>query len=267
MGVLDRVADLNEQSEPLSRIELILIAVVGDLDAPHQFHHEVGAAGLGCAGVQDPGNVGMVHHRQRLALGLKPGYDTPGVHAELDHLEGHPTTNGLGLFGDIDHTAAAFAELFADFVMPDKIAWFLGRRRGHHHRAVCARGRDGLKEFPGVVVRPKQKLDAPTQLRILAAGRVEEGGALFGRQRLRRIEDAFLAARIWGRRRRRLLIVFHLGQHNQYFRMWKMVSIAAPRERCCHGFEASLVCNFSSAGNKAAPRCQTVLASSARPAF
>ena len=121
----------------------------------------------------------MVHHRQSLALGLKPGDDTPGVHAELDHLEGHPTTNGLRLFGDIDHAATAFAEFLADLVMRDHIARLLRRRGGQHRSAVWARGRGGLKEFSGVIVRPEQELDALTQLSILArqAGRCSGGSA------------------------------------------------------------------------------------------
>jgi hypothetical protein len=115
-------------------------------------------------------------------------------------------------------------------------------------------------------MRPEQELNALTQLGIPATGLAEVGWPLFGRQRQDGIEDRFLAARFGRRRRRGLLSVFHRGQHNQNLRMWKVVSLAS-RERRCHGFEASLVCNFSSAGNREAPRCQTALASSARPAF
>src|SRR5215204_3260063 len=46
------------------------VAVVGDGDALDQLHHEVRAAGVGGAGVQDLGDVGVVHQGQRLALGL-----------------------------------------------------------------------------------------------------------------------------------------------------------------------------------------------------
>ena len=102
--------------------------------------------------------------------------------------------------------------------MPDNIACFLGSRSGRYHRPLCARGRGGFKEYPGLVVRLKKDLNAPAQLRILAAGLVEVGGALFGRQRLGGIEDALLAARFGGRRRHGLLIVFHRGQHNQNLR-------------------------------------------------
>ena len=45
MRVWDRAADLDEQVQTLSRGELVLIAVIGDLDAADQFHHEVRPAG------------------------------------------------------------------------------------------------------------------------------------------------------------------------------------------------------------------------------
>jgi hypothetical protein len=35
-----------------------------------------------------------------------------GVHAQLDDLERDAAAHRLGLFGDIDHAAAAFAEAF-----------------------------------------------------------------------------------------------------------------------------------------------------------
>ena len=40
-----------------------------------QLHDEVGPAGVGGAGVEDPGDVGVVHQRQGLALGLEAGDD------------------------------------------------------------------------------------------------------------------------------------------------------------------------------------------------
>jgi len=45
--VLDGVTDLDEEVQPLARGAPVLIAVVGDLEAPHQFHDEVGPACLG----------------------------------------------------------------------------------------------------------------------------------------------------------------------------------------------------------------------------
>ena len=53
--------------------ELLAVAVVGDRDAADQLHDEVGAARVGGAGVEDLGDVGVVHQRQGLPLGLEPG--------------------------------------------------------------------------------------------------------------------------------------------------------------------------------------------------
>ena len=63
-----------------------ILAVLGDADAPHQFHDKERAAAVGHAAVVDLGDVGVVHHRQRLAFGLEAGDHRLGVHARLDDL-------------------------------------------------------------------------------------------------------------------------------------------------------------------------------------
>ena len=102
--------------EPFLGGELVLIAVLGDLDPAHQFHDEVGPAGLGRAGVEHLRDVRMVHHRQRLALGLEPGDDLPAVHAQLDDLEGDAAFDRLALLGHPDFAKAAFADLLQQLV-------------------------------------------------------------------------------------------------------------------------------------------------------
>src|SRR6266404_3881176 len=129
MRVLNRLGDLDEQLEPLLGGKSVLVAVVGNLDPTHQLHDEVRAAGFACAGVQDFGNVRMVHQRQRLAFGLKASDDLPGVHAQLDDLEGDPAVDRLLLFSHIDHTAAALANLLKEFVSADTLTSFLPGRR------------------------------------------------------------------------------------------------------------------------------------------
>ena len=66
-----------------------LVAVLGDRDAADQLHDEVGPARVGGAGVEHLGDVGVVHQRQGLPLGLEAGDDLPRVHARLDDLQGH----------------------------------------------------------------------------------------------------------------------------------------------------------------------------------
>ena len=77
----------HEQLQPLARRQLVVVAVLGDRHAVDQLHDEVGPAAFGGAGVEDPGDVLVVHHGQGLALGLEAGDDLAAVHAGLDDLE------------------------------------------------------------------------------------------------------------------------------------------------------------------------------------
>ena len=108
--VLHRLANLDEQVEPLPGGELVPLAVVGDLDPAHQFHHEVGPAQVGRAGIQHLGDVRMIHHRQRLPLGLEAGDDALRVHAQLDDLERDAAPDGFLLLGHVNHAAATLAD-------------------------------------------------------------------------------------------------------------------------------------------------------------
>src|SRR5215471_16776664 len=50
-----------------------------------------------CRGVEHPGDVRVVHHCQRLPLGLEPGDDLLRIHPGLDQLDGHQTLDRVGL--------------------------------------------------------------------------------------------------------------------------------------------------------------------------
>ena len=71
----------------------------------------------------------MVHQRQRLPLGLEPGDDLLGVHAQLDDLERDAAADRLLLLGHINHAAAAFADLLEQFVAADPVAGLFARRQ------------------------------------------------------------------------------------------------------------------------------------------
>ncbi len=77
--------------------------------------------------IQDFGNVWMVHHRQRLPLGLEAGDDLPGVHSRFDDLEGDFSLDGFLLFRQVDHTHSAFADFLKQLVRADGAAFFEGR--------------------------------------------------------------------------------------------------------------------------------------------
>jgi len=57
--VLDGVADLHEQVQPLLGREVVLVAVVGDALAPHQLHDEIGSPRLRRPAIEHFGDVGM----------------------------------------------------------------------------------------------------------------------------------------------------------------------------------------------------------------
>ena len=114
--VLDGLANLDEQVEPIARGKPGFVTILRDLDAAHQFHDEVGPAGVGCAAIEHLGDVGMIHHGQCLALGFEAGNDRLRVHPQFDDLEGDPPAHRFLLLGHIDHAHAAFADLLEELV-------------------------------------------------------------------------------------------------------------------------------------------------------
>ena len=61
----------------------------------------------------------MVHHRQRLPLGLEAGDHLPAVHARLDDLQRDAAADRLLLLGHIDDAHAPFADLLQQLVRAD----------------------------------------------------------------------------------------------------------------------------------------------------
>ena len=141
VGVLHGVADLREELEARRDRELVLVAVLGDRLAADELHDEVRPAGLGRAGVEHLGDVGVIHHRQRLALLLEAGDDLAGVHAELDDLERHAPLDRRALLGHVDRAEAALAEELQDPVRSDLRAEAVGRRQVDGLGGVEARRR------------------------------------------------------------------------------------------------------------------------------
>ena len=144
MGVLDGLANRDEELEPLLDREADVVAVLGDRHAFDVFHDEVRPAFVGHAAVKDLGDVGMVHQGEGLPLGLEPREDLARVHARLDELEGDAALDRLGLLGDPDGAHAAFADLLQQLVAADFLAGALGcrlfdrgdRSRGDFDRAA-----------------------------------------------------------------------------------------------------------------------------------
>ena len=69
--VLHRAAHLGKEIESRVEVQLMLVAVRGDRFAAHQLHGKVRYAVVGGTGVEDARDAGMIHDRERLALGLE----------------------------------------------------------------------------------------------------------------------------------------------------------------------------------------------------
>ena len=166
----------DEELQPLARRELVLVAVVGDGDAADQFHHEVGPAALGGAGVEHAGDVGMVHQGQRLPLGLEAGDHVAGVHARLDDLEGHLAADGLLLLGDEDQAKAPFADLLHQLVGADGRADLLADRFAELRRSQG--GSQLVERSVRLAVGAEQVFDPLPESRIASARPLEKRSPL-----------------------------------------------------------------------------------------
>ena len=150
VGMLDRLADRHEEFQALARREPLLVAVLGDGNALDQLHDEERPARLGAAGVEHAGDVGVVHHRQGLPLGLEAGQHGLGVHARLDDFHGHDALHRFCLLGHEDRAHAPLADLLHQLVAADGRAGPLGE--GRIDGGVEPRGSWCLQEAAGVVM-------------------------------------------------------------------------------------------------------------------
>jgi hypothetical protein len=87
MGVLDPVADPEEQLEALLHAELLLVAIFRDGDALHVLHDEIRTPVGHGSGIEHAGDRGMIHRGQGLTLGLEAGDDAPGRETRTDELD------------------------------------------------------------------------------------------------------------------------------------------------------------------------------------
>ncbi len=186
VGVLNGLADRHEQFQPLPRRQFAVVAELGDGHALNQFHDEEGPAGVGGAGVQHLGDVGMVHEGQRLPFGLEAGQHLFGVHAGLDELDGDESADWFGLLGHEDGPHAALSDGFEEFVTSgqdgtDALNGKAVRVGGHVEAGGGVDGRGGggaVHGTVGFVVGAQQRLHAAAQHRVTGAVAVEQGGAV-----------------------------------------------------------------------------------------
>jgi hypothetical protein len=148
VGMLERATDLDKELKPFFGGKFVLVAVLGDFDSTDQLHHKKGPTAVGGAGVEDPGDIGVVHERQGLALGFKAGNDAFGIHAQLDYLEGNPAANRFFLLGHVDHTATAFADLLEKLVTTQPVSRLFGDRQIQDDGALGSSRFGGLRAGP-----------------------------------------------------------------------------------------------------------------------
>ena len=185
--VLDREAGLDEEREPVLVLEMVLVAVIRDAHAAHELHHEERPSGGGGAGVEHARDVRVIHHRQRLPLGLEAGDDALRVHAQLDDLERDAAPDGFLLLGHVNHAAATLADHLKQFVTADAIA-----RTFRDGGELCAVGSDSA-ERPGAAGSGGRGRFQKAAHRILLAQEIVDALAQFPIVSTRGVEvaDAF----------------------------------------------------------------------------
>src|SRR6266436_4269633 len=176
--VLHRVTDFNKHFQASSRLERILVAVIGDLDAANQFHYEIWPSAFGGAGVEHTSDVRMIHQGQCLSFGLETGNDRLRVHAGFDYFDRHLPTNWFLLFGHENDTATALTDLLQQLVTTHTITRFFTR----HPSLSFDFSRSLFEKFAGLHVSLQKSLDTGPQIGVSSTGRFEESGALFSRK-------------------------------------------------------------------------------------
>src|ERR1700730_9091042 len=106
MSVLNPLADAHEKIQPFADGEFLTVAIIGDGDARDVLHHKIGATIRSGTSVENFGNGGMIHHRQRLPFPFKALHRSGIVSAWAKQLDSNLATNRRFLFGepDLAHT-------------------------------------------------------------------------------------------------------------------------------------------------------------------
>ncbi len=127
--MLQRLAGLQEQLEPLADRQPLLVAVVRDRQTRDVLHHEVRPPVLAEPCIVHLGHVGVIHQRQRLTLRLEARDHLLRVHPELDQLQGHAAPYRFGLLGQVHDPHPALAQQIQDPVAADALGTGGTRRR------------------------------------------------------------------------------------------------------------------------------------------
>src|SRR6266404_7871611 len=157
----------------------MLIAVFRDLDPTDELHDKVGAARFGRPRIKHLGNVGVVHQRQGLSLGFKPGDHALGVHSRLDDFQGDPPSDRLLLFRHVNHPASALTYLLEQFVMANAVTPFFCHRKHLSSSFWWPLRRRSAKEVACLFVSLYQGFHSASELAVSFASLAQITVALF----------------------------------------------------------------------------------------
>src|SRR6266581_398505 len=108
----------------------MFVAVFRDLDPADEFHDEVWATGFGRTCIKHLGDAGVVHQRQCLPLGFKPGDHALRVHSRLDDFQSNPPADRGLLFSHVNHSVSTLTYLLEQLVMANAVAGFFADSPG-----------------------------------------------------------------------------------------------------------------------------------------
>ena len=185
VGVLHRVAYGQEQLQPLTQAHVVVIAVTDDWRSVDQLHGEVRPAAFRRPGVENLGDIRMLHHCQGLPFQREPGRHLPAVHTRLDDFQCDLAANGVRLLGQPDCAHAALADLAEQLVRSDNRAGSLNARLV----GDCSRHLRQVEQVAGPCVAAQEGLDLGAQVRIGAAGPFQVRLTLRGRLDLRGVRE------------------------------------------------------------------------------
>jgi hypothetical protein len=168
-----------------------------------QVHDEIRPAAARLPGVEDLGDIQVVHQGQCLPFRLEAGDNLTGVHPRLEDFERYHTANRLLLLGHEDDAEAAFADLLQELVGADNGARALGDRviDGGGH---LQRGSGRLQEAACSFVPGEQSVHLLAQVQVTAAHRIQVCGTLGGLVLFKGREEQLLHVVEFGTHRRPL---------------------------------------------------------------
>ena len=181
--VLKRGADLDEEVQPFLDAQSRGVAILGDRHALDVFHHEIGPARFGQSAVQDLGDIGVVHQRQRLAFGLEASQDGARIHSGLDQLECDLAANGGRLLGRPDRPHAPLADLLEQLVAAGDDGAGLFARRGVPRRLVRVAVYGPVDHVTGAIMGSEQSQYPVAQGWVAGAFAFQIRATFLGRQR------------------------------------------------------------------------------------